>query len=77
MTNCNYSGEFRDRLICDFIFIRLQFEGNYENFFNNDLPTLSHEIEIIKQLLNSNFKINLITKQSTIKLVNGKLEIHY
>lgn len=80
-TTYTYTGDFALDIIYDFIGIRLKYGKDYLEYLNKfdfeKLPINSDKIEILKQLLQSDFRVNKITKNITLKLTNNKLTIKY
>jgi hypothetical protein len=81
-----YFGEFAERLIFDSIFIKFKYGNKYLDYFDrinkenifDTLPMCYSEKEILKQLCEINcLKINKITKNIRLNLINNKLTITY
>jgi len=86
IANCTYSGVMAEKLIFDSMFIRFEYGNKYLDYINkinkeNDftmLPMTYFEKEILKQLCELDFlKINKITKNIHLNLINNKLTITY
>ena len=73
-----WSGKHMTDIVSDFVLIILNYNRNIDDFIEDSFHSyLNYEIEVLRQLLKYGIVINLITENTVIKLVNGKLEINY
>ncbi len=73
-----WSGKHMTDIVSDLVSIILNYNKNIDDFIEDSFHSyLNYEIEVLRQLLKYGIVINLITENTVIKLVNGKLEINY